>query len=159
MKNRISKTDSLICVWYAKLGNIREAAIQAGFSPDEAVIIGTKVLMRNECQEFVKKIRSAFSQSTSESVLIGLERLAFGSNNDAVKLVFSETFSSDEMIDKLDLFSVSEIKRDKNGGVEIKFFDRQKAMDGILSYSKKQDCSSAAEQLLGALSGAGNNDV
>ena len=33
--------------------------------------------------------------------------------------------------EKLDLFNVSEIKRPKGGGLEIKFFDRLKALEHL----------------------------
>jgi len=38
---------------------------------------------------------------------------------------------SPEEIEKLDLFNVSDIKRPKGGGLEIKFFDRLKALERL----------------------------
>lgn len=49
--------------------------------------------------------------------------LAFGKANDAVKLVFLDPESREE-IDKLDLSMVSEIKRGSNGVVEVKLLNR-----------------------------------
>ena len=58
-------------------------------------------------------------------------RLAFGSVADAMKLMLCEEAMSTEEIEKLDLFNVSEIKRPKGGGLEIKFFDRIKALERL----------------------------
>ncbi len=60
----------------------------------------------------------------------GYERLAFGSIQDAVKLLFCEELDP-EWLSGLDLFPVSEIKRPKGGGMEIKFVDRLKAMERL----------------------------
>ena len=63
----------------------------------------------------------------------GLERLAFGSVGDAVKLLFCEEISP-RMLNRLDLFPVAEIKRPKGGGVEMKFFDRLRAMQCLQEF-------------------------
>lgn len=57
----------------------------------------------------------------------GFEQLAFGSVTDAVRLLFEEDVTK-AMLDGMDLFNVSEIKRLKGGGMEIKFADRLKAL-------------------------------
>ena len=54
---------------------------------------------------------------------------------------------------ELDLFNVTEIKRDKNGGVEIKLCDRQKAMEQMLTYASRTETQSQADALLTALTG------
>lgn len=58
----------------------------------------------------------------------GLERIAFGGVNDAVRLLFS-TEPDPEELRRLDLYSVAEIRRLKDGGVEMKFYDRMKALE------------------------------
>ena len=45
---------------------------------------------------------------------------------------------TEEKIEKLDLFYVSEIKKQKGGGLEIKFFDRLKALDKLSALSEKE---------------------
>lgn len=62
-----------------------------------------------------------------EKILQGYERLAFGSVADAVRLLFAEDVTPCTAR-KMDLFSVAEIKRPKGGGMEIRFFDRIKAL-------------------------------
>ena len=84
-------------------------------------------------------------------IMSGFERLAFGSCNDAVYLVFSEDLPPPDVIAKLDLFNVSEIKRVKGGGVEVKLFDRQKALERMMEFINCQDSTKSAASLLSAL--------
>ena len=58
----------------------------------------------------------------------GLNRIAFGAVNDAVKLVFDAENMTARDIMGMDLFNVSEIKISGKNVLEIKFFDRQKAL-------------------------------
>lgn len=86
--------------------------------------------------------------------LDGLERLAFGSVNDAVRLLVQFNELDSGIVSDLDLFSVSEIKRNKEGMLEIKFYDRLKALELLAAYSKKQDDIPAASSFYGALESA-----
>lgn len=71
-------------------------------------------------------------KTIEQQVKDGLCELAFGSISDAVSLLY---LSEEEIVDKLPklkLMNVSEIKRPKGGGMEIKFFDRIKAMEKLI---------------------------
>ena len=68
---------------------------------------------------------------TQKEVCEGLRRLAFGEIKDAVALLFESDENILASLDSLDLFNVSEIKRPKGGGMEIKFFDRLKALEKL----------------------------
>ncbi len=57
----------------------------------------------------------------------GYEKLAFGKVNDAVRLMFPDGLTPAE-IKKLDLFGVSELRQTKDG-LEIRFYDRLKALE------------------------------
>jgi hypothetical protein len=59
----------------------------------------------------------------------------------------------------LDLFNVSELKRVKGGGVEVKIFDRQKALEKMLDYSTANDNSVTAKNLIEALSTSTGGDT
>lgn len=61
----------------------------------------------------------------------GFKRLAFGDIQDAVKLLFETEENILSSLPSLDLFNISEIKRQKGGGMEIKFFDRIKALEKL----------------------------
>lgn len=87
---------------------------------------------------------------TQREVSEGLRRLAFGEITDAVSLLFE---SEDVIIDRLpqlNLFNVSEIKRVKGGGMEIKFFDRLKALEK-LGQAVNADSSASALSFYSAL--------
>ena len=69
---------------------------------------------------------------SEKEVCDGLRRLAFGEITDAVSLLFEP---EEKILQKL---NVSEIKRPKGGGMEIKFFDRLKAIDKIREMVNEQ---------------------
>ena len=101
---------------------------------------------------FYFKLLEVFSLNDKSNLIWkGFERLAFGNINDATFLVFSEELPPPSTIAKLDLFNVSELKRIKVGGVEIKIFDRQKALEKMLEYSSSMDNSVTAKNLMNAL--------
>ena len=78
-------------------------------------------------------------KTTKEEVRDGLKRLAFGDITDAVLLLFAGDTFSEEKLRSLDLFCVSEIKKVRAGGTEIKFFDRQKALESLYELSAQED--------------------
>lgn len=66
-------------------------------------------------------------RKTKEKVLEGYRRIAFGDVTDPVRLLFCDE-PAPRTLKSMDLFSISEIKRPKGGGMEIKFFDRIRAL-------------------------------
>lgn len=80
---------------------------------------------------------------TKKEVSEGLRRLAFGEIKDAVYLLFENEDTALKSLPSLDLFNVSEIKRVKGGGMEIKFFDRLKALDKLAELVGSEDRQSA----------------
>ena len=150
---------SLFCCNYARLGDVYEAALRSGFPPETALADGTAVISQPKYRRLISKMMQK-SISPRQIVMTGLERLAFGRANDAALLVFSEEIPTAQQLNSLDLFNVSEMKKVKGGGVEIKLFDRQKAMERIYEYASEENTSSAAANLLEALAGSGdeNND-
>lgn len=70
-------------------------------------------------------------RKSKNEVSEGLRRLAFGEIHDAILLLFADDTEILERLPQLDLFNVSEIKRPRGGGMEIKFFDRIKALEKL----------------------------
>lgn len=68
---------------------------------------------------------------SGQEIISGYRQLAFGSVADALKLLFADEKSFEKDFETLELLNVSEIKRAKTGGIEIKFFDRIKALEGL----------------------------
>jgi len=85
------------------------------------------------------------AEGLREEVVEGYRRLALGSSNDALRLLFLEQPTWEEL-KELDLFNVSDIKRPKTGGMEIKFFDRCQALtrlEALSSAAEGQDTTMA----------------
>ena len=143
----------LFCMLYLALGNAAEAARRAGFPPETAEIDGLRLLQSPYCRSTLASLAAQPPLPMQSLVLAGLSRLAFGSANDAAKLLFADELPPKEMLDTLDLFHVSEIKHVKGGGFEVKLFDRQRAMERLLELAGSAESSAAAAALLSALSG------
>lgn len=148
MQEKINK--KLFLYYYSKLRNVKEAAIKAGIPVNIAFSEGMKILLSRFGKNNLNKIKDQTS-SSNDLIKAGLERLAFGNINDAVKLAFSDEGLSEKQIEVLDLFNVSEIKRVKGGGVEIKLFDRQKALEKLWEIENTSDLSSSAESFYKAI--------
>ncbi len=162
MHNLDSKHSSrLFCCYYARLGDVYESAIRSGFPPETALADGMSIINQTKYHRLINNLMSK-NVSYKDVVMTGLERLAFGRANDAALLVFSEESPTVQQINSLDLFNVSEMKKVKGGGVEIKLFDRQKAMERIYEYASEENTSAAASNLIDAIKGMGdeeNNEI
>lgn len=145
-RNRLNS----FCCNYVTLGSVEEAAVRAGVPREEALSVGIELLKTEECRQLISQLRELLSDSGS--VAAGLKRLAFGSCTDAVYLVFADELPPAEIIGKLDLFNVSELKRVKGGGVELKLFDRMKALEKLFELENAFSDREKAENLIRALS-------
>ena len=153
---QLTSRETLFCRFYASCRNGREAAYRAGYTvcPE---ISAKKLLSQKRIREEIAALDNEQNASLEE-VRAGLRRVAFASCADAVRLLLAEP---DETLDieSLDLFAVSEIKRPKTGGMEIKFFDRIKALEklGELSDREQNDAArpfyDALEKSAAALDG------
>ncbi len=89
--------------------------------------------------------------------VIGYQRLAFGSAADAASLLFEEN-PSREALGKMDLFLVSEIRRPKDGAMEIKFFDRARALEKLASLSMERESSGSLYDAIGSVAERSEGD-
>lgn len=145
------------CRWYLALGNVREAAVRAGCSPDSAAADGMQMLSSAWCRRYLTQLAAQPPLPLQQLVTAGLVRLAFGDANDAAKLVFAEKISPEELRG-LDLFHVTGIKCDKNG-IEIRLADRLSAMTKLLECAGAADSAAAAAALMQALRGGQTEEV
>ena len=123
----LTSKEKLFCTYYSLGRNGREAAVKSGYIfPEKSAV---KLLRRREIAEEIASLDKQ-REATEKDIAIGYQRLAFGCISDAVCLLFSDEVSRDD-IEKMDLFNVSEIKRKKGGDIEIKFFDRLKALEKL----------------------------
>ncbi len=149
---KISKTpgrrEKLFCLYYSMLCNGREAAVRAGYHGDYESV-AAKLLARSDIRREVTALCAKGSSVRSE-VEAGYRRLAFGSVADAVGLMLSDEPVDKQVLESMDLFNVSDIKRPKGGGIEIKFFDRLKALEKLGEMAELND-SGAPSPLFEAL--------
>lgn len=143
------------CRHYVRTRNGREAAVAAGFSlfPERTA---QRLLADAKVQQKIQTLEKELAATEAE-LIAGYRRLAFGSVADAVRLLLHQDTDAPLDPDQLDLFLVSDIKRPKGGGMEIKFFDREKALarlselrsgspDGALPFYRALERSAAALQ-------------
>ena len=148
-KNLKSKRDAFCC-YYTLLGNAEEAALKAGFDKENALAEAVKCLKAESCRKNIASLRENLSDNGN--VTAALRRLAFGSCSDAVYLVFAEELPPPDVLGRLDLFNVSEMKRVKGGGIEIKLFDRLKALEKLYELENAFSNHDKAADLIKALS-------
>lgn len=140
MANTLSQKQLIFCRAYVRTRSPREAAVAAGFLlfPEKAA---EKLLSAKPVQTKIQELEQTLSVQRAE-LIAGYRRLAFGSIADAVRLLQQTDRDTPPDPDTLDLFMVSEIKRPKDGALEIKFFDRQKALDRLAELQETaEDCA------------------
>ena len=140
MANTLSQKQLAFCRALVRTRSPREAAVAAGFLlfPEKAA---EKLLSAKPVQAKIQELEQSLSVQRAE-LIAGYRRLAFGSVADAVRLLQQTDQDAPPDPDTVDLFTVSEIKRPKGGGLEIKFFDRQKALDRLAELQETaEDCA------------------
>lgn len=136
----LNKRERLFCRWYCATGNPREAAVRAGYTeaPEEK---GLELLSKEHILKKLKGELECERELLRVKAIKGLERIAFGSVSDPVRLICDESITAAEL-ERLDLFMISEIKKPKDGAMEIKFFDRLKALERLAQESDgSSDCA------------------
>lgn len=128
MMKKLSEREALFCAYAAEGADPRGCAARAGYSvaPSRAA---ARLLAREDIRSRIKQLQE--ERQSCARVESGLRKLAFGSPADAFKLLLCGDELSPEDIERLDLFTVSDIKRPKGGGLEIKFYDRLKALEKL----------------------------
>jgi hypothetical protein len=99
----------------------------------------------------VVAVENTLENKPEDLALAGLRRLALEPVNDAVRLMARMETMTDREIMKLNLSAVSELRRLKDGALEIKFFDRLKAFELLASYTVKPDANATASSFYAAL--------
>ena len=133
----LTAKEKTFCNCFVSCGSADAAAYNAGFvrNPKRS---GEELLCREDIADEIKRLGKCRTSSLSEIATVGYRRLAFGKISDAVSLLYMEN-PSREQLEHMDLFLISEIKRPKDGSMEIKFFDRLKALEKLTDDSEKED--------------------
>lgn len=132
-KEPLSPKEEIFCRFFVASREPRASAARAGYSvhPERTAM---KLLADPEIKRRIAKLENERDAKLAE-VTEGYRRLAFGSVADAVKLILSDEPPCESELEKLDLTMVSDIKCPKGGGLEVKFFDRLKALDRLCELS------------------------
>ncbi len=132
VQKTLSERELVFCRQFIRTRTAREAALAAGYTSafakkKAAFLLDDPLIM----QEILRLEKEEQTKSLKGQVTAGLIRAALGDIGDAVKLL---VLSDEELLssaEKLDLFCVTEIKRPKGGGIEIKLIDRIKALTAL----------------------------
>ena len=103
---------------------------------------------KTEISAELERLSRLREKSLANMAAAGYQRLAFGSICDAISLLYKSDPSKEDL-EGMDLFLVSEIKRPKDGSMEIKFFDRLKALEKLGAGGEHE---TGAKQLFDAIS-------
>lgn len=159
---KLSRRDKAFCYYYSVLGNISDAASAAGFLSEDALLSGARLIQKKSVQEEIKRLKGIIFPPAHENVKSALRRLIFGHSNDAVKLLAAideESLDNGAMISQLDLFGVSELKKIKGGGVEMKFVPKLDALKLLFEIEQETSSSQSANSFLEAINAAANSSA
>ena len=131
---KLNKKEKAFCRCFIDTGSILEAEKIAEIKD------GSKLLNNSEIINELEKLSKLQCQGMSILARTGLKRLAIGGISDAVSLIYMDK-PDREKLKEMDLFMISEIRRQKDGHMEIKFFDRFKALDKLIQNSEATDTS------------------
>ena len=144
-KKALTQKEELFCIYFVKSRDARYAAAKAGYTVNiEKTAV--KLLLKKNVKERLKELEKQRTAKLSE-VTEGFRKIAFGSVADAVALALLEEKPTREELERLDLSMISDIKIPKTGGIEIKFFDRLKALEKLNEISSLCESESGSDFL------------
>ena len=156
---KMTEKELLFCKNYAFISDGKAAAVSAGYSSILAKKTANKLLLREDIR---KQINSFLKQQNEvdlrSEVINGLKRLAFNSNSDCLRLVFSNRDDVLNSLENMDLFQISEIKVPKENAIEIKFFDRFKALQILLQTAQDEASEYGVRDFIDALNQTADKD-
>lgn len=144
---RLSQREKLFCMYYAHSMDAVQSAVNAGYKKDpykKAV----QLLSKSTVSEKIAELVNSREDAIKNLAFLGYHKLAFSPIADAVSLLFMENPSKAQLMN-MDLYAVSEIKKLKDGAMEIKFFDRLKSLEKLSTMHSKQ--TGGANTLVDAL--------
>ncbi len=149
MAKKLTKKERAFCVGFINTGDIAEAQAYSGVSD------GGALLCREEIRDELKRLSRVYNESVAYTASAGLKKLAMGDISDAVRLLYEDNPDS-ETLRTMNFFMISEIRR-KEGAMEIKFFDRIKALSQLCENSPVDSGGSIYDAII-ASTKANNGD-
>ena len=131
IRKKLKPKERLFCRCYADTGDAVRSAREAGFKKDAKLVSG-RLLCDEAILEEISRLLSLRQRTLARMAAVGYRKLAFGKITDALRLLYAEQPDEGEL-EGMDLFMASDIRRNKDGMLEIKFFDRLKALEKLES--------------------------
>lgn len=148
--------EQLFCGYLALLGTPFEAARRAGYAKRLCGKTAVKLMSREDIRRQAEHMRAAMRSHWPDMAMAGVARAAFGDATDAVRLAAAGGELPQEELERLDLFAVSELRRRRDGGLDVKLLDRMEALRLLLECTERLGGQDGVDKLLGALDrGAG----
>jgi ferric-dicitrate binding protein FerR (iron transport regulator) len=128
-KEGLSRREERFCRLYANYRDPERAGTEAGLPPERCrrLLEDARALRKIEEQMEIRR-----RQAAQQSLAQGLEGLRFSPETDLgglLRLVQQAREGNAEA--RFPLANVSEVKLSKDGGVEVKFFDRAKLLEAL----------------------------
>ncbi|MGN0537651.1 MAG: terminase small subunit [Acutalibacteraceae bacterium] len=143
----LTNREKNFCLFYVLCGNAFEAAAQVGYPNPQT--IGANLIFRKDIADEIQRLSKIHREALSGRACVGYERLAFGGIADAIRLMYCEN-PLNENLNDYDLFNVAEIKRMKDNTMEMKFFDRLKALEKLSQIGEEESGTTAFYKALNA---------
>lgn len=132
----LTAREQLFCSYQALLGEPFEAARRAGYARSRLDKTMGELLGRKDIRLQTDRMYGYWHYGMGNAALTGLARVALGNVTDVARLVADEKLTAEEL-EKLDLFAVSEVRRRKDGTLEVKMVDRIAALRLLLEYTHR----------------------
>lgn len=146
IRKKLKPREKRFCTAFAGTCDASYAARRAGFGRDCGQI-GEELLCDDRILDEIERISARRSKTLSGLAAAGYSRLAFGDISDALKLLYIKNPTPGQL-DDMDLTMISEIKS-KDGYLEIKFFDRLKALDRLENSAARDTSVSGLFEAIG----------
>ena len=118
--------------------NATRAAVRAGYTAKHAAVTASK-LLRNVNVEYwiaeAQELKARRRDITNDRVLEEMRRLAFAQTTDMVELKGGfVTIKDTDSLTTEQKSAISQIRQKKDGEIEVRFYDKQKALDSLAKY-------------------------
>ena len=123
---------------YIKDLNATLAAIRAGYAKRGAAVTGSRLIRKPNVEYWIAEAQELKARSrniTVERVLEEYRRIAFAQTTDIVTLKGGWVQISDtDSLTTEQKSAISQIRQKKDGELEVRFYDKQKALDSLAKY-------------------------
>ena len=154
--NKLKNRERDFCICFAETGDADLSARLAGYKINSR-LRGARLLSRDDTQNEILRLCKTREKLARSLATSGYWRLAFGDTSDAASLLYNGELSAAEL-KSMDLFMISEIKKPKDGSIEIKFFDRLKALEKLESLGGESGVKNLFDAIGRADGGGGGGD-